>query len=54
MERCLAQKEFPVLTQQRLKDQSNTALYQYVNVNGQSMQIKYPGNSSCKYFSLAN
>lgn len=52
MESSVSQKEFPVLTQQRLKDASNTALYQYVPVQSTSTLIKYPGNSSCKCISL--
>ena len=48
-ERSVNQKEFPILSQQKLKETSSAAQYTYVNVGGTNNLVKYSGNSSCKY-----
>lgn len=53
-ERSVNQKEFPILSQQRLKETSSVGQYTYVNVGGTNTLVKYSGNSSCKYLSCSN
>lgn len=44
-ERPLIQRDFPVLTQQRLKESAKNVLNQQINVKDKAYQVKYPGSS---------